>query len=268
MYTLQQSGSLRLVQITDTHLNEPEDGHLLGMQTLHSLRCVLDTVRQEQQDIDAILVTGDLSQDGSERSYQHLRTALDGFSAPSFWLAGNHDERAAMQRADIPGDHLTRVIRAPHWQIILINSQVPGKVFGRISQAELDFLEQTLSERPDLHTLVTFHHHPVDMGSRWIDKIGIRNAEQLLDVIDRHNNVRCLLWGHVHQESDQMRNGVRLLSTPSTCVQFEPGSEDFSVDTRAPGYRWLELHADGRLDTGVSRVEGIHFEVDYSVKGY
>ena len=28
------------------------------------------------------------------------------------------------------------------------------------------------------------------------------------------------------------------------------------------------LHADGRLETGVSRVTGIHFEVDYSVKGY
>ncbi|WP_233243730.1 3',5'-cyclic-AMP phosphodiesterase [Bacterioplanes sanyensis] len=268
MYTLQQSGSLKLIQITDTHLNEPEDGHLLGMKTLHSLNCVLDLVRQEQPHIDAILVTGDLSQDGSPRSYQHLRTALDAFPVPSFWLAGNHDERSAMQSADIPGDHLIRVVRSAHWQVVLINSQVAGKVYGRISQSELDFLDQTLAERPDLHSLVTFHHHPVDMGSRWIDTIGIRNADQLLEVIDRHSHVRCLLWGHVHQESDQDRNGVRLLSTPSTCVQFAPGSEDFAVDTLAPGYRWLELHADGRLDTGVSRVEGIDFEIDYSVKGY
>ena len=66
----------------------------------------------------------------------------------------------------------------------------------------------------------------------------------------------------------QQRGGIRLLASPSTCVQFAPGSEEFQVDTTAPGYRWLRLHADGRLETGVSRVTGIHFEVDYSVKGY
>ncbi|MNE97422.1 3',5'-cyclic adenosine monophosphate phosphodiesterase CpdA [compost metagenome] len=51
-------------------------------------------------------------------------------------------------------------------------------------------------------------------------------------------------------------------------MQFTPGSEDFAVDTRSPGYRWLRLLADGRVETGVSRVTGIDFEVDYSVKGY
>ena len=51
-------------------------------------------------------------------------------------------------------------------------------------------------------------------------------------------------------------------------MQFAPGSEEFQVDQEAPGYRWLRLHADGRLETAVSRVVGIHFDVDYSIKGY
>ncbi|RCL61780.1 MAG: phosphodiesterase, partial [Pseudomonas sp.] len=70
------------------------------------------------------------------------------------------------------------------------------------------------------------------------------------------------------QAFDQSRNGVRLLATPSTGVQFTPQSEDFQVDSAAPGYRWLRLYADGRLETDVSRVSGIDFEIDYSVKGY
>ncbi|MNG26033.1 3',5'-cyclic adenosine monophosphate phosphodiesterase CpdA [compost metagenome] len=61
---------------------------------------------------------------------------------------------------------------------------------------------------------------------------------------------------------------MRLLASPSTCVQFAPGSEDFCVGNEAPGYRWLRLMRDGRVETGVSRVTGITFEVDYSVKGY
>lgn len=51
-------------------------------------------------------------------------------------------------------------------------------------------------------------------------------------------------------------------------MEFAPGSEEFQVDTEAPGYRWLRLRDDGVLETGVSRVTGIDFEVDYSVKGY
>jgi Icc protein len=65
-----------------------------------------------------------------------------------------------------------------------------------------------------------------------------------------------------------MRNGVRLLGSPSTCVQFAPGSEHFKVGDQAPGYRWLRLHPDGGLETGVSRVADIAFDIDYNVRGY
>ncbi|MOA49871.1 3',5'-cyclic adenosine monophosphate phosphodiesterase CpdA [compost metagenome] len=87
-------------------------------------------------------------------------------------------------------------------------------------------------------------------------------------MIERFPQVKAMLWGHIHQEFDQLREQVRLLASPSTCVQFAPGSEEFQVDRSAPGYRWLRLHADGLLETGVSRVTGIDFEIDYSVKGY
>ena len=70
------------------------------------------------------------------------------------------------------------------------------------------------------------------------------------------------------QQSDRIVDGIRMLSTPSTCVQFTPESEDFSVDMIAPGYRWLQLNPDGSIETKVSRVEGIEFEIDLSVKGY
>lgn len=268
MFSLKTRRPLRLVQITDTHLNEPEDGHLLGMQTLHSLRCVLELVREERHQIDAFLVTGDLSQDGSLEAYHHLQRELTPFSCPSFWLAGNHDDPDNMAQAASGNEYLQPLIRTDDWQIIMLDSQVVGKVYGRLAESQLAFLDQTLAQRPDLHSLVCFHHHPVAMDCKWIDTIGIKNADDLWRVIDKHSNVRAVCWGHVHQDSDQMRGQVRLLSTPSTCIQFEPQSEDFAIDSLAPGYRWLDLNADGSIDTGVSRVEGIEFEVDYSVKGY
>ena len=41
------------------------------------------------------------------------------------------------------------------------------------------------------------------------------------------------------------------LATPATCVQCKPGTPEPQVDERPPGYRWLELHPDGRIETRV-----------------
>ena len=95
------------------------------------------------------------------------------------------------------------------------------------------------------------------MGSRWLDTVGLRNAAAFFAVTDRHPQLRAIVWGHVHQASDQLRNGVRLISTPSTCAQFLPAADTFTLDTRPPGYRWLDLHPDGTIQTSVVWVPGL-----------
>jgi Icc protein len=58
------------------------------------------------------------------------------------------------------------------------------------------------------------------------------------------------------------------MASPSTCIQFLPGSDGFAVDTTAPGYRWLSLHADGRIETGVQRLSEIPGTLDLASAGY
>ncbi|MDG1582167.1 3',5'-cyclic-AMP phosphodiesterase [Pseudomonas sp. GOM6] len=257
-----------LVQLSDSHLFAEDDGKLLGMNTRDSLEKVIEKVQAEQPDIDLILATGDLSQDGSLASYQRFHHLTTDLGNAARWLPGNHDEVPIMRSACANSDLLQSVVDLGHWRIILLDSSIPGAVPGYLADDQLELLELALSEAPQRHHLICFHHHPVSIGCAWMEPIGLRNADALFAVLDRHPQVKALLWGHIHQEFDQQRNGVRLLASPSTCVQFAPGSEEFQVDTTAPGYRWLRLHADGQLETGVSRVTGIDFEVDYSVKGY
>jgi Icc protein len=260
--------SVLLVQLSDSHLFAEADGKLLGMDTQDSLQRVIERVLQEQPRIDLVLASGDLSQDGSAASYERFRQLTAAIPAPARWFPGNHDEVPAMQAVCAGSDLLEPVIDLGNWRIILLDSSIPGAVPGYLADAQLALLERALGEAPERHHLICLHHHPVSIGCRWMAPIGLRNPDALFAVVERFSQVRALLWGHIHQEFDQQRNGVRLLASPSTCVQFAPGSEEFQVDSTAPGYRWLRLHADGRLDTGVSRVTGIHFEVDYSVKGY
>jgi Icc protein len=257
-----------LVQLSDSHLFAEEDGKLLGMNTRDSLIKVVERVQAEHSNIDLTLATGDLSQDGSVASYQSFRQLTAQLDGSARWFPGNHDELPAMREVCNGSDLLEPVIDLGNWRITLLDSSIPGAVPGYLADDQLELLEKALSEAPERHHLVCFHHHPVAIGCSWMEPIGVRNPDALFAVLERHPQVKAVLWGHVHQEFDQQRGGIRLLASPSTCVQFAPGSEEFQVDTTAPGYRWLRLHADGRLETGVSRVTGIDFEVDYSIKGY
>lgn len=259
---------LVLVQLTDSHLFAEADGHLLGMDTADSLGRVVALVLEEQPRVDLILASGDLSQDGSLASYQRFAALTAAIEAPARWFPGNHDEPLALQQACAGSQRLDMVTDLGNWRLIALDSSISGAVPGQLDDAQLQQLDVALETAGERHVLLSFHHHPISVGCSWLDPIGLRNPEALFAVTDRYPNLRCILWGHVHQEIDTLRNGVRLLASPSTCVQFAPGSEEFQVSSEAPGYRWLRLHADGALETGVSRVSDIDFVVDYSIKGY
>jgi Icc protein len=257
-----------LVQLSDSHLFAGDDGTLLGMNTCESLQRVIELVRAQQPQIDLIVASGDLSQDGTLASYQRFREMTAPLGAPTRWIPGNHDEPQVMELAAGHSDFLEPVVDIGNWRVTLLDSAVPGSVPGYLQDQQLQLLAQALSEAPSRHHLVCFHHHPVSIGCAWMEPIGLRNPEALFAVLDRFPQVRAVLWGHVHQEIDRERNGVRLLASPSTCIQFASGSEDFQVSEQAPGYRWLRLHADGRLETGVERVIDFAFTVDYGSNGY
>ncbi len=262
------SAPVRLVQLSDSHLFADGEGSLLGMNTRDSLQRVIDQVLAEQPQIDLVLATGDLSQDGSEASYQLFRDLTAVLGAPTRWLAGNHDEPLPMERVAAGSDLLEPVTDIGNWRVIMLNSAIPGSVPGRLDPDQLGLLDHALSSAGGRHCLVCFHHQPVSIDCAWMAPIGLRNPEALFAAIKPYPQARALLWGHIHQEWDQQLDGRRLLASPSTCIQFEPRSEDFKVDEqRPPGYRWLALHEDGRLETGVSRLSDFAFSVDYG-NGY
>lgn len=262
------SSSVLLVQLSDSHLFAEADGALLGMTTRDSLTAVVDRVLAEQPQIDLVLATGDLSQDGTVESYQAFRQASERLDAPKRWLPGNHDELREMAIAAQQSDVLDPVIDIGNWRVTMLDSAVPGSVPGYLEDKQLQLLAQALSEAPQRHHLICLHHHPVPIGAAWMEPIGLRNPDALFSVLERFPQARALLWGHVHQEFDQMRDGLRLMASPSTCIQFAPNSEDFALDAKAPGYRWLRLFDDGHMETGVSRIDPDLFEVDLSGAGY
>ena len=246
--------AIRLLQITDPHLFGSAAGALRGVVTRRSLESVLEHARAEINSAAAILLTGDLVNDDA-RGYAAVRELFGNLGRPVWCLPGNHDDAALMrlELAESPfqvgGYH-----DVGNWRIVMLDSCAPGQAHGWLSDAELARLDAALGSARGRHVLVALHHHPIAMGSRWIDSVALQNPQALFAVTDPHPAVRAMIWGHVHQQHDSLRRGVRMLATPSTCAQFLPRAEQFAVDAAPPGYRCLSLHADGRIETEVRRV--------------
>jgi Icc protein len=260
---------LRVLQITDTHLFADSSGCLLGLNTEQSLNAITEKVRAYHLPADLILATGDLVHDGTPAAYRRIFTHLENFGLPVYCLPGNHDEAVTLQRT-LNNGNIKYTEHAHHgdWHFIFLDSTIADSEGAHLTPETLEMLDTHLQSAPDSHTLVCLHHQPVPMGSRWLDTMAVDNPDDFFAVIDRHPQIRGILWGHVHQQYDGMHNEVRLMASPSTCVQFLPGSDDFAVDTANPGYRWLELYPDGRIETGVERIAVLPGNIDIASNGY
>lgn len=265
------SGAMvRVLQITDTHLFAGANETLLSINTHKSYHAVLDAIEARSDDYQLIVATGDLAQDSSLAAYINFAQGVERLPVPCVWLPGNHDFQPAMVDALAAAEIIPakQVLLGEHWYLILLDSQVFGVPHGELSDYQLEWLDRCLALYRDRHALILLHHHPVPSGCTWLDQHSLRNAYMLAEVLQRHPLAKTLLCGHIHQELDIDWNGRRVLATPSTCVQFKPHRTNFRLDTAAPGWRYLDLFADGTVKTQVHRLPGNEFCPDMDSEGY
>ena len=142
------------------------------------------------------------------------------------------------------------------WLMVGLDSCISGEAGGEISEDELQRLDETVSNSSAAHVVVCLHHPPVPLGSAWLDPVKLKNGDELLHKLQSLGRVRLVVFGHVHQPYDAVHNEIRIVGTPSTCRQFEPGSEEFAVDERPPAYRRIVLNNDGSTENELIWVDG------------
>lgn len=262
----------KILQITDTHLYAVPTATLLKMNTHESFAAVLKALLENESDVDLVIATGDIAQDGTRSAYDHFLSSMRQLAAPVRWIPGNHDQGEVMQDAGYESGACNKVERLGNWKIILLDSSRANHVDGYLDHEELEFLAAELAQAesdPGIdHCLVTLHHNPVPGSSSWMRDIGLRNDREFIELLREHQTVRCVVYGHIHQDLDFKIGDIRYFCTPSTCIQFKPEVIDFALDVRNPGYRRLELYRDGSIRSEVVRVQGDGFAADLESSGY
>ncbi len=243
----------RVIQITDCHLEEEAGRIKRGCDPDASLAAVLDEAGRWRP--DAVVATGDLTDEGEPAAYDRLRTHLSALGVPVYAIPGNHDHRERMQRFLCGGSiRCVDEVALDGWRLLLLDSTIPGEPGGRIDDAALAALPARAAERPNL---VFVHHPPIGVESPWIDAMGMANGEALLAALGG-TATRAIACGHVHHVYTAGRGALQVLTAPATSFQARPRRTEFQLDTLAPGFRWFDLYPDGSWRSGVRRVALAH----------
>lgn len=242
----------RGVQLSDLHMLADPKGLLGQVNTQASLEKTLAKVIEYQPDF--VVLTGDISQDGSLLSYQRLAKTLEVLACPVYWLLGNHDEyieaAQGLQGSNIRSD---KYFIHQGWQFILLNSTAFGLDDGFLGSSDFAQLHRYLNLDPERPTIIMLHHPPVKIGC-YMDDVRLINDREFLQNIATYYQLRAVLFGHIHQAFAEKIGEVFFLGAPATSVQFAPKLPKFALDKQAqPGFRWLDFSKDN-FQTGIIRV--------------
>ena len=250
--------SLRVLQVTDTHLFPTKDGTLLGINTYDSLRAVLSRAFLQERP-DVLIGSGDIAQFAEPATYRlFLNLVREYFDGPMLCVPGNHDVGVPFTQ-ELP----TATIDMNGWRITGIDTHVDDEVGGRVDAAQIDSLINEIVEDSG-PVLVVGHHAPLEIGTPWLDVHRIEGGDELVDALVSNERARGYIFGHIHQEFDGTVGETRFLATPATCFQFGSDPKRFSVESASPGFRWLDLDAEGSIKTRVDRA--YDFEMTLNLK--
>ena len=244
--------ALRVVQLSDVHLVESPEGRVMGVDTDETFHRVLAAVAAEVPEPDLVVVTGDLAHDEVRPTYERLSALLReyGHLERCRLVPGNHDTPALLREVftarfgGAAAGSACFAERLGDWAILGLDSHFPGEIGGKVGAAQLGWLRERLAEAAESPSLLFLHHPPGPIGTPWLDGMAVLDPAPLVEIVASASQLRAVVCGHVHQDTTVSVGGVPLITTPSTCFQFRPGSVRPAFDDVAPAFRVIELEGD------------------------
>ena len=217
-----------LAQISDLHIKRPGALAYRRVDTAAALaRCVAALNALEPRP-DAVIMTGDLVDQGDPEQYEHLKTLLALLAIPYYLLVGNHDERAALRNAfsDHPelrtgGEFVHYAADIGPLRLIALDSMVPGQSAGNLCDERLAWLAVQLDDAQGKPVIVALHHPPFACGIGHMDALRLdeQASQRLAVLIARHPNVERVICGHVHRPMFVRFGGTIASAVPAPAHQ-------------------------------------------------
>jgi 3',5'-cyclic AMP phosphodiesterase CpdA len=148
--------------ISDTHIGQDRgDGGARARERTERVLRALDGLPGE---LDAVILTGDVTDHGTPGEYAEAVKLLDGSRHAPLHCPGNHDVRGPYRAALLGGDPadaspVNQIHTLPGATFAMCDSTVPGRGHGLLDDATLAWLDDALARSPgDRPAFVCCHH--------------------------------------------------------------------------------------------------------------
>ena len=226
---------MKIAHLSDIHLTE--NGRIIwGVNTMRHFNEAISKL-SDIKDIDAIIISGDLSDDGSTWSYNYLDTAFFELGIPTYSCMGNHDSFETFPRMRFI-KHTKRVLLGG-WKFLILDSVIrdesePGKNKSRglLNEVSLNFLQMELKD--SIPTAIFLHHPPIEPGG-WLNRKILDNRDNFREII-MGTNVKMVAYGHIHCSLSKNIQDVLYTSAPSIGFGFDEDLPKFQIADGTEGF--------------------------------
>ncbi|HUJ99051.1 MAG TPA: metallophosphoesterase [Stellaceae bacterium] len=219
---------MKLIQLTDIHLTTP--GQTIGGRDPNAnFDSALAHALAQHPDLEAMVITGDLSDWGDRADYERLRERIAALPVTVHLAIGNHDDRATFlqvfpELADADG-HVQKRFALSRGTGVVIDTWGPGSHAGFFCARRCAWLDATLAAA-DAPVFLFMHHHPVPTHVAPIDQMMLRDADAFGAVVAAHRHrIAHIFFGHCHLPLAGSLHGVPVSSPRGT---NHAGWADFS----------------------------------------
>ena len=121
---------ISLIQFTDPHLTENKKTKVKEWSTHESFERTVSFIEKNESP-DFIVATGDISNDGTKKSYIAYQKAIERFKKPVYTILGNHDNHKNFRAVfGTKFRSIEKITLSETWLMIAIDSTSINKEYG------------------------------------------------------------------------------------------------------------------------------------------
>lgn len=205
-----------IAHISDFHLfaDQPETEPVRrDIETI--ARRVVDDLARFAPRLDAIALTGDLTDGGSMADYALLKDVLSPLDMPVLMVPGNHDKRANLRaafrdRLDFgDAEFLNYETVIDDFRILALDTLAEERISGDLAPQSLAWLAEKLDRVTDRPTLILLHHPPFPSGMAALDRNALVGGRaEMAQLVDAYRGALIILAGHIHRPFNGIWNGA------------------------------------------------------------
>lgn len=228
---------MKLIHLSDLHI--AQYGSILwDTDTRHHFDRAVELIK-DYKDISGIVLTGDISHDGSQWAYDYVDNQLSALQLPIIACPGNHDDiNFIYDRFKPKCLNFNNFAKIGNYSILNLNSVLPNMARGELSSESLEFIQKELEK--NLPTIICLHHPPIEPGG-WLNRKLLENRNRFNELLANYDNVRLVLYGHIHYSQQIKLGNILYSSSPAVGYAFDKNLPKFEIANGDEGFNIIDI---------------------------